>query len=309
MSEVRGHITALRRAPLKSGQMRVCGNVTFTHVGVQGDRRFMLVDPDSLEMITLRDGSADMRRMLVALSVSEDQRWVRFRNTAALGGADQITLDLTSRGDYQEVEVVVHGKARQALRLGRTLPDWLEARFGIRCLVVMADPAWLSHDSKADKGTLEDEYGRIAFADAGQVSFVTRDALQELARRSGIDGELEVLRRLRTNVVIEDVTQAQLDTCLEIHIGQAQFRRIGAQHRCSVVDVALNGNVGFEVRRALADYRRGSHLAPDVIRAGATEVDPQDAKRVWIATRGVRINGGQVVTSVGQAVTLVMPEP
>ena len=230
------HLSALYRFPLKSGKGESLPQARLDKLGLEGDRRWMLVDEASGRFLTQR---ADPKMsQLSAL-------W------NATGG-----LTLSAQG-FEALDVAVPDPDtdlrgvtiwRDTLRVpdaGDAAADWL-SRF-------VEKPVRLVHVPLPRARTTEAGYGRdddqVAFADGYPLLLIGQASLDDISHKVG--RPLDMLR-FRPNLVIEGSEAFAEDGWKRIRIGDVEFRVVKSCSRCILTTVDPHTGVRDEQREPLA---------------------------------------------------------
>ena len=229
-------LSALYRFPLKSGKGESLPQARLDKLGLEGDRRWMLVDEASGRFLTQR---ADPKMsQLSAL-------W------NATGG-----LTLSAQG-FEALDVAVPDPDtdlrgvtiwRDTLRVpdaGDAAADWL-SRF-------VEKPVRLVHVPLPRARTTEAGYGRdddqVAFADGYPLLLIGQASLDDISHKVG--RPLDMLR-FRPNLVIEGSEAFAEDGWKRIRIGDVEFRVVKSCSRCILTTVDPHTGVRDEQREPLA---------------------------------------------------------
>jgi len=229
-------LSALYRFPLKSGKGESLPQARLDKLGLEGDRRWMLVDEASGRFLTQR---ADPKMsQLSAL-------W------NAAGG-----LTLNAEG-FEALEVAVPDADtdlrgvtiwRDTLRVpdaGDAAADWL-SRF-------VDKPVRLVHVPLQRARITESGYGRdddqVAFADGYPLLLIGQASLDDISCKIG--RPMEMLR-FRPNLVIEGSDAFAEDGWKRIRIGDVEFRVVKSCSRCILTTVDPQTGVRDEQREPLA---------------------------------------------------------
>ena len=229
-------LSALYRFPLKSGKGESLPQARLDKLGLEGDRRWMLVDEASGRFLTQR---ADPKMsQLSAL-------W------NATGG-----LTLSAQG-FEALDVAVPDPDtdlrgvtiwRDTLRVpdaGDAAADWL-SRF-------VEKPVRLVHVPLPRARTTEAGYGRdddqVAFADGYPLLLIGQASLDDISHKVG--RPLDMLR-FRPNLVIEGSEAFAEDGWKRIRIGDVEFRVVKSCSRCILTTVDPQTGVRDEQREPLA---------------------------------------------------------
>ncbi len=235
-------VTAITVYPIKS-----CGGIGRQSVevrarGLDGDRRYMLVD---------RDGSFLTQRrhpQLALVRVSDDDGG-GFRVDAP----GQPTLRLPRAWpDGPVVEVVVWRDRVEATALPDEIGAWFAGVLGMPCrLVFMADEQHRAVPN--DAAAFDDEVG---FADAAPLLLTSEASLGELCSR--LPAPI-AMRRFRPNIVVDGDAPFAEDRWRRIAVGETELEVAWPSARCIVTTIDPETGVkdpGGEPLRTLRTFRR-----------------------------------------------------
>ena len=230
--------------------------------GLQGDRRWMIVDPNG-RYLTQR-GLPGMARIL-ATPARED----------AIDGAIVLTRDAADPlhvpvpTAVSPAPVVVWRDRVPARSAGGEAAAWLTAALGRPCsLVHLSDPA---------ARPVDPAYGRpgdtVSFADGFPLLVVSMASLDDLNARLV---QPVPIARFRSNLVVSSATPWAEDGWQLLHVGHAAFRVVKPCARCVVV--TTDQDTGARPRdreplRTLSTFRQdakgrtlfGQNLVPDTL--------------------------------------------
>lgn len=254
--------------PLKSAAIRPVAQAQVGPAGLDGDRRWMVVDADGVlvsarELHTLFTIVADTPATEPGIGTA-----LRLRSPAAG------TLEVVEP-DTALLEVTVHGNALRA----RPVPgagDWLAQATGRSGL----DLVWCDDPTRR---LLNPAYARpgdhTGFADGYPVTLAStasmhrlNDWIAEGARSRGEDPPPPLpIQRFRPNIVIEGADPFAEDDWNQVTIGGLGFRKVKLVDRCVMTTIApADLETGPEPIRTLAKHRRWDgktwfavHLVPE----------------------------------------------
>lgn len=210
------HLSGLYRYPLKSAAGEALPEAMLDALGVQGDRRWMVVDAESGRFLTQR---------LLAQMTQLQARW--------LGST---ALQLSAPG-MPELSVVVPDQQaplrgvtiwRDSLQVpdaGDAAAQWLSRVLGRACRLVHVSPA---QARQVDTGYAE-VGDKVAFADGFPLLLITQASLDDLAARVG--RPLSLLR-FRPNLLVSGGEPYAEDSWTRIRIGELEFRVVKGCSRC-----------------------------------------------------------------------------
>ena len=214
-------LSALYRYPLKSGKAQALQQIGLDKLGLDGDRRWMLVDEASGRFLTQR-AVAKMSQLSALWNSS--------------GG-----LTLSSPG-YASLDVALPGSAgelrgvtiwRDTLRVpdaGDEAGAWVSQFIGKPTRLVQV-PLERARMTEAGYGKDDDQ---VAFADGYPLLLIGQASLEDLSQKVG--RELEMLR-FRPNLVIEGSEAYAEDSWKRIRIGDVEFRVVKSCARCILTTI------------------------------------------------------------------------
>lgn len=210
------HLSALYRYPLKSGIAEGLQASAVDMLGLQGDRRWMLVDEVSGRFLTQR----------AVARMSQLQALYTPNGGLRLSTAGQPALSVALPHDDQDLRGVTIWK--DTLRVpdaGDEAAAWLSEFIG--------KPTRLVHLPENRTRRLEAGYGepddRVAFADGFPLLLIGQASLDDLSGRVG--RPMEMLR-FRPNLVLDGSAAFAEDGWKRIRIGQVDFRVVKSCSRC-----------------------------------------------------------------------------
>ncbi|MDH0892713.1 MULTISPECIES: MOSC domain-containing protein [unclassified Pseudomonas] len=214
-------LSALYRYPLKSARGESLASSPLEALGLQGDRRWMLVEPESGRFLT--------QRLLPQMS-----------QLTALYNADG-GLSLSAPG-FGSLEVALphpdeglRGVTiwRDSLRVpdaGDAAAEWLSAFIGRPCRLVQAPE---SRTRQVDTAYAQPG-DRVAFPDGFPLLLIGQASLDDLSARVG--RPLEMLR-FRPNLVVEGSAPYAEDEWKRIRIGDLEFEVAKGCSRCILTTI------------------------------------------------------------------------
>lgn len=214
-------LSALYRYPLKSGKGEPLQQITLDKLGLDGDRRWMLVDEASGRFLTQR--AVPQMSQLSAL-------W-NATGGLTLSAPGRSIIDVPLPGDEAELRGVTIW--RDTLRVpdaGDEAGAWLSEFIG--------KPTRLVHVPVERARTTQAGYGRdddqVAFADGFPLLLIGQASLDDLSSRVG--RPLEMLR-FRPNLVIEGSEAFAEDGWKRVRIGDVEFRVVKPCSRCILTTI------------------------------------------------------------------------
>ncbi|MBN0977493.1 MOSC domain-containing protein [Pseudomonas hygromyciniae] len=214
-------LSALYRYPLKSGKAETLAHIGLDKLGLDGDRRWMLVDEASGRFLTQR-AVAQMSQLSALWNAT---------GGLTLSGAGRPTLDVALPGADAELRGVTIW--RDTLRVpdaGDEAADWV-SRF-------VGKPTRLVHVPLARARTTAAGYGKdddqVAFADGFPLLLIGQASLDDLSQRIG--RPMEMLR-FRPNLVIEGSEAFAEDGWKRLRIGDVELRVVKSCSRCILTTI------------------------------------------------------------------------
>ncbi len=259
-------VTRLRVHPVKSLAGFDVDAARVQPWGLEGDRRWSVVDPDG-EPITAREANG----LLGLTAVSEDGGvTLRDRRGAALRVQEPT-----------EAAPVPVGHSRQgtALPAGGRADDWLTDRIGRPARLMWQPDPRVRSVNPAHGGRPGDV---VSLADVGPLLLASESSMAQLNRWTDEDApELDILR-FRPNVIVDGDPDAPFaeDGWPFVRLGDVRFRVSGVCDRCVMTTIDPVTLVrGKEPIRTLAKHRRwdgktwfGVWLVPDLAASAADPV-------------------------------------
>ncbi|PTS83516.1 MOSC domain-containing protein [Pseudomonas sp. HMWF032] len=210
------HLSGLYRYPLKSAAGEALHETMLDALGVQGDRRWMVVDAETGRFFTQR---------LLAQMTQLQARWL-----------DSTHLQLSAPGMTDLPVAMPNAQAplrgvtiwRDSLQVpdaGDQAAQWLSRFLGRACrLVQVSEPRARQVDTAyAEVGE------KVAFADGFPLLLIGQASLDDLSARVG--RPLPMLR-FRPNLVVSGAAPYAEDSWTRIRIGELEFRVVKGCSRC-----------------------------------------------------------------------------
>ena len=257
------------RYPVKSCRGERLARARVEPWGLQGDRRWMVVDAAG-DAVTAREYP---RMLLIEPAVSVGSLTL---SSPDLGG---LTIDIPTGEDL--VPVRVWSSRLLAAPAGEKAADWLSAVIGKPVRLVYLDdptrrPANPDYSQPGDRVSLADGYPLLLTSQA------SLDAVNGWIAEGPKAAEGPVpMRRFRPNVVVSGAPAWSEDGWRRLRIGPLTFRNVKGCDRCVLTTVDPDTAAkGHEPLFALARHRRwdnkvwfGVNLIPDAFVPGATGLD------------------------------------
>ncbi len=234
-------LSELRYYPVKSLRGLTLSEAKLDRFGIQGDRRWMVVD-EAGRFLTQRELPA-MTQVAVAL-----ESGALTLRASALGVAP---LRLApSQEAAASLAVQVWNDRCEAWPVGTDADAWLSRALGVRCrLVYLPDQA----ERVVDQSYAQPQ-DRTAFSDGFPLLLISRASLDALNKR--LDDHLP-MSRFRPNLVVEGCAPFAEDGWRRIRIGDVTLRVVKPCSRCVITTLdPESGAKGVEPLRTLARFRR-----------------------------------------------------
>lgn len=237
-----GEIVGIHVYPLKSAKGIDVDEVSLTRIGVEGDRRWMLVDPGG-RFFSQRRAS---RMALIEIALEGDH--VR----ASAPGVEAIVFSLSDvTRELREVEI--WGDRFEAPVARPDISAWFESYLG--------EPCSLVHLSSEVVRPIGEQYrvapdDRVTFADSFPVHLTTPPSLDNLNVRLR---QPVPMNRFRPNLVVDGFEPWAEDEWLEIEIGDVSFRVVKPCPRCLITTIDQDSGrapSGREPLTTLSRFRR-----------------------------------------------------
>jgi uncharacterized protein YcbX len=214
-------LSALYRYPLKSGKVDVLQRVDLDKLGLDGDRRWMLVDEASGRFLTQR-AEAKMSQLSALWNA---------QGGLTLSAPEHSPIEIALPGNDAELRGVTIW--RDTLRVpdaGEEAARWVSDFIGKPTRLVQV-PLNRARTTQAGYGNEDDQ---VAFADGFPLLLIGEASLQDLSDRVG--RPLEMLR-FRPNLVIEGSEAYAEDGWKRIRIGDVEFRVVKPCSRCILTTI------------------------------------------------------------------------
>jgi hypothetical protein len=248
------HVAGLHIHPVKSLRGLAVGAAQVDALGLVGDRRFLVVDPDGTFMT--QRGVPGMARVGAFLDES-------FLTLRAEGKSE---IRVRREPDPEAPEAVVRIWKSEGLRAedcGEQPAAWLSSVLGTACRLVRIGPSF-NRPVRADFARPGDA---VAFADGFPLLIISEASLGDLNRRMAESGGAPLpMNRFRPNLVVAGCEAYAEDSLGRFRIGNAVFRCAKPCLRCVVTATDQHtGERGKEPLRTLAGYRRDPHQPTEVM--------------------------------------------
>ena len=214
-------LSALYRYPLKSGKAETLQHIGLDKLGLDGDRRWMLVDEASGRFLTQR---------AVAKMSQLSALWNR-TGGLTLSSPGYAPLDVALPGSDAELRGVTIW--RDTLRVpdaGDEAAAWVSDFIGKPTRLVQM-PLDRARTTQAGFGRDDDQ---VAFADGYPLLLIGQASLDDLSQKIG--RPMEMLR-FRPNLVIEGGEAFAEDGWKRLRIGDVEFRAVKPCSRCILTTI------------------------------------------------------------------------
>ena len=233
-------LSALYRFPLKSGKGEALNQVSLDKLGLDGDRRWMLVDESSGRFLTQR-AVAQMSQLSALWNA---------RGGLTLSAPGHPTIDVALPANDAELRGVTIW--RDTLRVpdaGDEAAAWVSGFIGKPTRLVQI-PLDRARTTQAGYGKDDDQ---VAFADGFPLLLIGQASLEDLSHKVG--RPLEMLR-FRPNLVIEGVEAFAEDNWKRIRIGEVEFRVVKPCSRCILTTIDPQTGVRSDDREPFATLQK-----------------------------------------------------
>jgi len=233
-------LSALYRFPLKSGMGESLQQVSLDKLGLDGDRRWMLVDEASGRFLTQR--AVAQMSQLSALRNSDGGL------TLSAPGRSPIDIALPD-SDAELRGVTIWRDTLRVPDAGDEAGAWVSEFIGKPTRLVQV-PLDRARTTQAGYGKDDDQ---VAFADGFPLLLIGQASLEDLSQRVG--RPLEMLR-FRPNLVIEGSEAYAEDGWKRIRIGDVEFRVVKPCSRCILTTIDPQTGLRSDDREPLATLQK-----------------------------------------------------
>lgn len=215
-------LSALYRYPLKSGKGQPLQGIGLDKLGLDGDRRWMLVDEASGRFLSQR-AVAKMSQLSALWNEAGGL-------TLSAPGYGAIDVPLPSALEEQRRGVIIWRDTLRVPDAGDEAGAWVSEFIGNSTRLVHV-PVELARTTASGYGKDDD---KVAFADGFPLLLIGQGSLHDLSNRVG--RPLEMLR-FRPNLVVEGCEAFAEDGWKRIRIGDVEFRVVKPCSRCIMTTV------------------------------------------------------------------------
>ena len=233
-------LSALYRYPLKSGKGETLQQVGLDKLGLDGDRRWMLVDEASGRFLTQR----------AVASMSQLSALWNANGGLTLSAPGHLPLDIELPASDAELRGVTIW--RDTLRVpdaGDVAAGWVSKFIGKPTRLVQV-PLDRARTTEAGYGKDNDQ---VAFADGFPLLLIGQASLEDLSQKVG--RSLDMLR-FRPNLVIEGSEAYAEDGWKRIRIGDVEFRVVKSCSRCILTTIDPQTGERSDDREPLATLQK-----------------------------------------------------
>jgi uncharacterized protein len=233
------HLSAIHVYPIKSCAGTPMDRAAVGGRGLEGDRRWMLVDR-GFRFLSQRDHP---RMALIEPDLGSGELRVR------APGVEDLSLERDAGGRRLRVEI--WRDRCEAVDHGDEAAEWFTTFLGIACrLVRQADDA----DRAVDPAYAREPTSQVSFADGYPFLLTTEASLDALNARLA---EPVPMDRFRPNLVVAGSGAFAEDGWRTLRIGELELDVVKPCARCVITTVdQATGRKGREPLRTLADFRR-----------------------------------------------------
>ncbi|MGN8345565.1 MOSC domain-containing protein [Pseudomonas sp. SMV71] len=215
-------LSALYRYPLKSGKGQSLQGIGLDKLGLDGDRRWMLVDEGTGRFLTQR-AVAKMSQLSALWNETGGL-------TLSAPGHGAIDVPLPVTVEEQRRGVIIWRDTLRVPDAGDEAAAWVSDFIGNPTRLVHV-PVELARTTAAGYGKDDD---KVAFADGFPLLLIGQASLEDLSNRVG--RPLDMLR-FRPNLVVEGSEAFAEDGWKRIRIGEVEFRLVKPCSRCIMTTV------------------------------------------------------------------------
>jgi len=233
-------LSALYRYPLKSGKGESLQSIGLDKLGLDGDRRWMLVDEASGRFLTQR-AVAQMSQLSALWNAD---------GGLTLSAAGRTPIDIALPASDAELRGVTIW--RDTLRVpdaGVEAAAWVSEFIGKPTRLVQV-PLDRARTTQSGYGKDDDQ---VAFADGFPLLLIGQASLEDLSQKVG--RPLEMLR-FRPNLVIEGSEAYAEDGWKRLRIGDVEFRVVKSCARCILTTIDPQTGERSEDREPLATLQK-----------------------------------------------------
>jgi uncharacterized protein YcbX len=226
--------------PVKSLRGHSVAQLTVERMGLENDRRFMLVDPQGM-FVTQREHA---RLALITPSLGPET--ISF----SAPGMPDLTIPVRTLGQTLGVEIW-DSSGVQAVDQGPLPAEWLSEFLKMSVRLVRMAPDYQRLVSPEYALQPDDHVG---FADGFPILIVSQESLDDLNSR--LEQPIP-MNRFRPNLVVSGATPFAEDGWKRLRIGQVELALVKPCARCNVPAIDQDSaQIGREPNTTLARYRK-----------------------------------------------------
>jgi uncharacterized protein len=210
--------------------------------GLEGDRRFMLVDENNIFM-TQREFPA-----MTQFSVSMDSGTIQVKSIAQekLGGL-VIGREQTQSENFK---AVVWDDEVEVVEVDKNYSRWFSESLNTRCKLVFFPEG---NARRVDTDYVKDEH-HVSLADGYPFLVIGNASLNDLSNRVGASLSM---KRFRPNFVVDGSGPYEEDSWKYFKVGEVEFSGVKPCGRCSIITIdPETGEKGIEPLQTLSSYRK-----------------------------------------------------
>ena len=209
--------------------------------GMEGDRRFMLIDQDN-KFITQRNLP---QLSQFVLSVDHSAISVRPKNNHS----DDLSISLRV-DNQQSITAIVWNDIVEVVEVGRDCSQWFSDILKMNCRLVYFPE---QNKRRIDPKYVQQDY-HTSLSDGYPYLIIGRSSLHDLNKRVGKE---MTMRRFRPNFVFDGGEPYEEEAWKNFRIGEVQFSGVKPCDRCIITTIDPDTGVkGDEPLRTLSSYRK-----------------------------------------------------
>jgi len=265
-------VAGLNYYPIKSCGATQAQEVTFSELGIEHDREWMLVG---------KNGQPLTQRVHPELALVQPTLVGELLEVSApqMGG---IALSLERDPNAEIVPVTLWGKPGTGADQGAEANAWFSDYLGKDARLLRIDqPRWVKPECRVDGAS-----DRTGFADGFPILLASTDSLGELNAHLGEPVKID---RFRPNIVVEGAPAYDEDYWREVRIGNLCGYVVRACARCPIPNIDQSVGV-LRKERPLTDVLRKTRRGTDPIGGERGEFFGQNVVHVFESGTTVRLH-------------------
>jgi len=235
------HITQLNIYPIKSTAGISVPQANVARIGLQQDRRYMLVDAQGRYL------TARQQPKLLCVHTRVDQLGM----TISAEGQDDVFLG-AAQTPYQQGEVSIWRDRCIVDYVGKIFDQWFSSYLGMACHLVK-----LPTD---DTRKVDQNFGQasdfVSFADGFPLLLISQASLDDLNQRLPTPVSMA---RFRPNIVVSGCAAYAEDTWQQMQIGDVGFRGVKNCTRCTITTIDPSTGIQQADKQPLKTLREYRH--------------------------------------------------